>query len=343
LSGAFLLNRRQAVTGGIAAMMARPAFAQGDGLPQWQPERLPPPSGRYVDPDGSIRIVGTAIMRNLVDGLNARFAAANPGFRFRLDLKPGLMAVGAITHGTTPFAPMPREFSDMESVPYRRIVGAEPVALRVAHGSVVARDRTAVLAIYVNRANPIAGLTLDQAARIFTTGHPAGDLTCWGQLGLTGEWADRPIRPAGTPEDTGFGSFMVREKMGGYPLSSRMTIRPITKDVIDLVESDPGAIGYGAVNFDTSRTRALPIAQRAGQPYALPTDAIVMSGRYPYDRFVYFYLRSMPGVPLEPWVRSYMELALSEEGQAVVAADTDSFLPLNAAELRSERLKLANV
>ena len=341
MTGRAMIDRRTALAGGLLALGTSRAFALDETpMPQWRPQHVPPPAGRYVDPDGAIRIVGTAIMGNLLEGLNARFAAANAGFRFRLDLNPGLMAIGAITHGVTPFAPMPREFSDMEAVPFRRIVGADPVAVRVAHGSVVARDRTAVLAIYVNRSNPIAGLTLDQAARIFTTGHAAGDLTHWGQLGLAGAWARQPIHPAGTPEDTGFGSYMVREKMGGYPLSSRMTIRATTREVLDLVDVDASAIAFGAVNFDTAHSRHVPVAERTGAPFVEPTVTAVTAGRYPYDRFVYFYLRRPPGALIEPWIRSYMELALSREGQDIVAAEDGGFLPLNPAATRVERMKL---
>ncbi len=332
---ALRLTRRDLLGGGLAALAAGGevgAFA----LPAWKPERLPPPRGRYLDRDGTIGVVGTAIMRPMVERLCDRFAAANPGYRFRLDMRPGLMAIGAITHGTTPFAPMPREFSDMEAIPYRRIVGADPLALRVAHGSVVARDRTAVLALYVHRANPVCGLTLDQAARIFTTGHRAGDITHWGQLGLDGEWAQRPIDPVGTPEDTGFGSYMVREKMGGFPLSPRMTIRSVSKEVLQLVDQNVGAIAYAAVNFDTPNSRTLPIAEHANAAFVAPTEEAVRAGLYPYDRFVYFYLRQVPGEGIEPWIRSYMRLALSREGQQIIGAEAGSFLPLNDTEAARE-------
>jgi len=267
-------------------------------------------------------------MRNLIEAWNQRFMGAHPGFSFDLQMRPGLMAIGPVAYGVTPFAPMPRRFTREELESFRAIAGRDPVVARVAHGSVVARDRTAVLAIYVHRANPIAHLTMDQVAAIFSTGHPGGDLSCWGQLGLGGEWAARPIHPVGTPLDAGFGSYLSEEKMGGRPLSPSMTIRAISSEVMAVVGGDIGAIGYAAINFANESTRELPIGASPAGPWLTGTAVDVMAGRYALDRFIYLYALPRHDGTLDDWIEDYFHLALSREGQALVAAEPDSFLPL---------------
>ena len=65
-----------------------------------------------------------------------------------------------------------------------------------------------------------------------------------------------------------------------------------------------------------------------------------MAGRYPLDRHLYIYLRRVPGRPIDPFVREYMRLVLSREGQAAIAAAAPHYLPLNVREAAAERAKL---
>jgi phosphate transport system substrate-binding protein len=336
---------RRAVLAGIAAMATLRSSAAGAGtmpldpaLPAWQPGPVAPPTGPYLGQDGRIRIVGTDIMRHLVEGLNQRFAAQYPAFAFELAMNPGLMAIGPAAYGVTAFAPMPRRFTPVENDAFRSIAGRDPVAIRVAHGSVTARDRTAVLAVYVHRSNPIAHLSVDQLGGIFTAGWPSGEITKWGQLGLADQWANRPIHPVGTPEDVGFGSYLVQEKFDGWPLTPSITLRPISTEVMKIVAGDVGAIAYAAINFATAETRQVAIGAGPKGPWLSGTAAEVMSDAYALDRFVYLYALPDRRGALEPWVREYFRLALSRDGQLIVAAEQGSFLPLSAgcalAELR---------
>ena len=70
------------------------------------------------------------------------------------------------------------------------------------------------------------------------------------------------------------------------------------------------------------------------------TEQEVASGRYPLDRSVDLAIRRVPGKPLDPFVKEYMRLILSREGQAIVAAEADGYVPLNATQIADERAKL---
>ncbi len=63
-------------------------------------------------------------------------------------------------------------------------------------------------------------------------------------------------------------------------------------------------------------------------------------GKYPYDRYLLIYLRRVPDVPIDPFVKEYLRLVLSKEGQQAIAAAPPNYLPLNSRELREELAKL---
>jgi phosphate transport system substrate-binding protein len=115
----------------------------------------------------------------------------------------------------TAFGPMGREVTWVENVPYSKIVGAKPLEIRVAHGSVDDRKKANVLALFVNKSNPIDRLTVEQAARIFGAGHPKGDFTQLSQLCLKDELGKQPIHAYGARDDCGFGLYMLNYQLKG--------------------------------------------------------------------------------------------------------------------------------
>ena len=82
------------------------------------------------------------------------------------------------------------------------------------------------------------------------------------------------------------------------------------------------------------------LAETAAGPYMEGGEEEVASGRYPLDRSVDLAIRRVPGEPLDPFVKEYLRLILSKEGQAIVAAESDGYVPLNAAQVAAERAKL---
>ncbi|MDB5448088.1 MAG: hypothetical protein JWQ97_3405, partial [Phenylobacterium sp.] len=107
-------------------------------------------------------------------------------------------------------------------------------------------------------------------------------------------------------------------------------------EVAQAVAEDPEAIGFAAANAAEGGVKVLPLAVAEGQPPVAPTRRALQDGRYPLDRQLLIYARR----PLDPLVRAYLDLALSCEGQAVVAADPLGYIPLTPAQARAERAKL---
>jgi phosphate transport system substrate-binding protein len=301
----------------------------------------PPKDARYVLRDGSVAIVGYNDMSAILANLNALFIQAHPGIAFKMQLKGTATAAPALTLGVSAFAPMGAEFSEMELEGYKSFVGASPMLIRVAHCSLSPSALSAPVGIFVNKANPIRKLTVEQVARIFTTGGPGGDVTAWGQVDLKGEWARRPIHPCGIAEEAaaGLAAFMLR-KMGRRPFAPAYDQFAQSSQVVKRVGEDPLAIGFASGNIVTAETKLVAITEREGGPASSLTTSEVVSGRYPYDRYLLIYVRRVPGEPIDPFVKEYLRLVLSREGQQAIATAPPNYLPLNARELKEELAKL---
>lgn len=306
----------------------------------------PPHDARYVLSDGAIYIVGSDGLQGILTRLNELFARKHPGFKFRLLLKgSSYTAMGGITAGVSAFAPMDREAWPLEIRPFRQAYGYEPTAIRIARIGYSAPGRPRPPAIYVNSRNPLPGLTIEQVARIFTTGGAKGDLTQWSQLGAKGTRAGRAIHVYGPRDDGGYATGLRHTLMESRPFSRRYESLPTDADIIRAVADDPYGIALvGPHNAkDLLLTaRMLPLAEKEGAAYSTAGYDDVMAGRYPLSPVLHIYVNRAPGKPLEPWIREYLRLALSSEGQEVIRlmSKSEGLFPLTREEAERELAKL---
>src|SRR5581483_8849983 len=321
-------------------------------LANYHPEPVPTPALRgYVMPDGSVRIVGFDDMAGMVRRWDMLFEKDHPGIRFTPILKGNGTAIPAITYDMTLFAPEGGGATLLELLPYEKIYGSkkDPVAaliIRVAHGSLTPGAKMSPLAIIVNKSNPIASITTEQVASIFSTGSGTGDTTSWSQLGIGGALSGKPIHPTGLywdayqrPEDEYMGEYMMYRHFGPFPgqvFSPNYEQYYKYSDVVRKVASDPFAIGIVALNTVTPDVKVVPLPALDGNGLTTGSAADIVADRYPYARVLYFYIRREPGTPLDPLVAEYVKLVLSKQGQEAVAADSKGYLPLNEHDVQLE-------
>lgn len=340
----------------------------------------------YVQPDGSIFIVGNDGMQDLLHALNALFMQRNPGVAFKMRMEGSSTGGPALIAGVTPFAPLSRAMWDGDLQGFRQRYGYDPLDVRVGytgHGP-RATGKTPP-ALYVHRSNPLAALTMIDARRIYTRGNAPADLSTWGQLGLGGAWAHRSIHVYGLADDGGAATSARKLLLGGRPYTERYETLDNVAAVIKAVASDPYGIGMtgwvdaAAISADVKVvplaadaagpgiTRAVTPAaitgkadkSAAGTPAAVtptavtptaatptavtPAYADVAAGRYPYSSHVRFYVNRPPGQALPPFIKAYLEMVLSPEGQAIIAAQRDTeggYVPLAPDQIAAERQKL---
>ena len=266
----------------------------------------------------------------------------DPAVSVAVDPKAKLAAEGfeALLAGRADCAIFVREPFPRELAEYRARFGRAPRLVPVARGSFATRGGTHAIAIYVNQANPLSGLTLAQLRAALT-----GQARTWGDLGAGGAWASRPLhvygmltaRASGDPP--GVVNFVSLRVLGGQPFRPdlvQLSDKPGDQALAQIVAqaaADPDALGYSGFGYAQPGARALPLAETAAGPFVAGTPASVADGSYPLARKVYILVAPAPSGPL----RAFLRQALSPQGQARIAADPEGFLPLTAAEAASAR------
>jgi phosphate transport system substrate-binding protein len=319
-----------------APVAAQTAAACPTDIPHYHPHATPPPSGAgYVTVDGAVRIVGYNDMAPMVSAWNAAFAAAHPGVRFAPELQSTRSGPPALSVGRSAFAPMGAAFTAQDLADFRAATGSEPVAIHVAHDSLDPKALSGPLGLMVARDNPMTAISLEQAARVFAASQGDAVIRTWGQLGLKGRWTARPVRPLGLAPHTALALFLQAQAFPGRPYTQELSSFGHSTDVVAALAHDPEALAFAAVNTASPEVRVLAVGAERRTP-VLPTATALRNGRYPLDRRLLIYARR----PLEAWVRDYLSLVLSCEGQSMVGAGGLGYLPLSAREMRGERRKL---
>jgi phosphate transport system substrate-binding protein len=264
---------------------------------------------------------------NLVAGAGTEFRRMYPGVT--LEVTAGLTSIGppALVSGLADVVPMSRPLEPEEIEAFRKKHGYPPTEVRVAADA---------LAIYVEKRNPVKGLTLAQLDGMFsrTRRRGSGAIETWGQAGLTGGWAERPIALYGYGPTDGVHQVFRHAVLEGGDYRLSLQVVPAGSLIVQDVAADPSAIGCASIFFASKRTRAVPLAGEDGVFYA-PTEENVRSLRYPLTRFVTICVNKPPRKPLPPATAEFLRFLLSEEGQQIVAAGGNVWLdPVMAGEGR---------
>ena len=242
---------------------------------------------------------------------------------------------------------MGRELLPAEEKAFVDKFGYKPLAIKVATGSVGSLGKTATSVIFVDKDNPLQGLTMAQLDAIYSKTRLRGhaDIRTWGDVGLKGDWAARPIHLYGLKPVNGIEQFLKQRLLlgGDYRdgiefVKGKGFTHAFTVAAEDMAHK-PGGLTYALLSNVTSNVKVLPIAEKEGTPFLAPTVENVYSHAYPLSRFVYIFVNRPPGKALEPKVKEFLQLVLSREGQDVVARE-GVYIPLTPETVREERAKL---
>lgn len=281
---------------------------------------------------GSLSSVGSDSMNNLMTLWAETFRKFYPNVRVQVEGKGSSTAPPALIAGTAQFGPMSRQMRSTEIDQFSQRYGYKPTEVRTSYDA---------LSVYVHRDNPIKQLSLAQVEAIFGKSRRRGhrqNVATWGQLGLTGEWANRPIGLYGRNSASGTYGFFKEIVLRNGDFKDTVKEQPGSASVVQGVTEDRFAIGYSGAGYRTSGVRAVPLAETDAGPYFEGTYEEVTTGKYPLSRFLYVYLNKAPGKPLDPLPGEFLRLMLSREGQEVVVKD--GYMPLPAKLVQEELTKL---
>jgi phosphate transport system substrate-binding protein len=330
------------------------------GLPHYVPEQ---------QVSGTLRIYGNNYISDSplgawwMDG----FRKHQPGITFDNYLKSAAIALPGLYFGLADLG-LNHQPSFYDLLGYLRIHGSEPLEITAVTGSYDVPGWQNTIVIMVHKDNPISKITMKQLDGVFGSARdggwsgttwrpefargPEGDIRTWGQLGLTGEWANRRITPYGyslryaTALEFSDKVLQSGDKWNGdlhaYGNLRRKdgTTYLEADQVIDNLRKDPRGIAYLRFHQDfPPELKVLALADGKGGPYVDFTLENVQNRTYPLYGEQNFYASVKPGARVDPKVREFLRYVLSQEAQEMVQRD-GKYLPLTAAVVRAQLKKL---
>ena len=244
-------------------------------------------------------------MNNVLALWSEDFRKIYPSVRIEIEGKGSGTAPPALIQGTADFGPMSRDMNPAEMAQFTAKFGYPPTQLRVAID---------MLAVFVHQDNPLESLTLQQLDALFSVGRKRGygkEIRTWGDLGLTGDWANKPISLYGRNPASGTHDYFrdhVLEKGDFKP-----TVKQLggSSAVIQGVANDRYGIGYSGIGYKTADVKVISLARDKKSP-AVPAGAqSAYDGTYPLSRFLLLSINYMPKSKLTPSTAEFIRYVFS--------------------------------
>ena len=303
------------------------------------------------------------------------FRKSQPDVRFDDHLQTSDAAFPALVTGVADLGPDGGEPTLTETLSFFEVQGYDATQITVATGGYDAEGRSNGLVIYVHKDNPITQLTMKQLDGIFgaertgglegfkwtlTDGRgPDRDIRTWGQLGLSGEWRDKPIQTYGhAPSGT---SRFFQLKVLGNGDKWNPNYREYVETGSKMIGDDDRVAQRGGLKHmlanelahdrygiawtvipqaqGVSGLKHVALAVADGGPYVAPSRESFEDRTYPLARSIYIYLNRRPGRSLDANLAEFLRYILSQEGQSIVTK-SGGYLPLPASIVREQLRKI---
>jgi phosphate transport system substrate-binding protein len=301
---------------------------------------------------GTIRIWGDENMSTVMRSWEEGFQKNHPEINFETRLIGTTAAMPALYTGFADVAVMGRESNATDDNGFLHVLYYEPLRLELMTGSLDVPGKSHALAIFVHKNNPISRMTMAQLEAIFGCEHRRGakNIRTWDQLGLTGEWKDKPIHLYAYGAETGTGQFFLHQaladsrKMNWEYLTefrdiknSDGSIRESGQQILDALRKDRFGLAVSCGRYATPDVRPVALARQDGGPYYLATKENLVARNYPLTRLTYAFINRPPGKPTDRKVKEFLRYIFSREGREGVLRE-GGYLPLSE-EAAAEQVK----
>jgi len=271
---------------------------------------------------GNLSSVGSDTLANLMTLWAESFKRNYPNVNIQIQAAGSSTAPPALTEATANIGPMSRKMKDKELDAFEKKFGYKPTAVPVAIDA---------LAVYVNKDNPIEGMTIAQVDAIMSSTRKCGyatDIANWGDAGLTGAWATKSIQLYGRNSVSGTYGYFKKKALCKGDFKNNVNEQPGSASVVQSVSTSLNGIGYSGIGYKTSGVKAVALTKKKDSPFIAATPENALSGKYPLARFLYVYVNKKPNQALAPLEREFIKMVLSKEGQQIVIKD--GYIPLPA-------------
>lgn len=311
------------------ALLASAAFAD-------EAVKVDPKLPSYQKTDGirgNMSSIGSDSMNNLMTLWSEGFKKFYPGVNVQVEGKGSSTAPPALLEGTAQLGPMSRDMKTEETDLFVKKFGYKPTRLRTCLDA---------LAVYVHKDNPLQSMTMAQVDAAFSKtrkyGH-AEDITTWGQLGLSGDWARKPISLYGRNSASGTYGYFKDHALKKGDFKDTVKEQPGSASVVQGITEDKFGMGYSGIGYVTSGVRAVALASDDKSGPIEGNYDNLLDGKYPLGRYLNLYVVMEPGKPLDPLRREFIRFVFSKEGQEIVVKDGYFPLPAKVAAEEWKRIE----
>jgi phosphate transport system substrate-binding protein len=325
-----MMNLKTVLIGGLVAAGLAIGTAQAGGAVSVDPKL--PDYKRTSGISGNLTSIGSDTLNNMMTLWAEGFQGEYPNVNIQVQGAGSSTAPPAVTEGTANLGPMSRAMKQGEIQAFEQKHGYPPTEVRVAID---------MLAVYVHRDNPIEGMSIPQVDAVFSSTRRcggAGDITRWGQLGLTGAWANRDFALYSRNAVSGTYGYFKEKALCDGDFKASINEQPGSASVVQGVSESINGIGYSGIGYMTSGVRAVPLSREDGGKFIPASAEYAATGEYPMARFLYVYVNKHPTRGLSPLEREFLKMVLSKQGQEVVVRDGYIPLPAAAAEQQLKNL-----
>lgn len=315
-----------------------------------QPE-LDPGLPHYVPTKGiKINAHFRAGVSDVLPGLAGAWISAFRKYypSFRLDLvKPYAGSLGALEliKGNLDLVFVSRELKPTDISGFKGKFGYPPFSVPISGGTWRHFGFLDAIAFMVNPSNPVRSLSFRQLDAAFSSTRLRGGkpVKTWADLGVGGDWADKPVHLYGIKPWNGFEEF-VRQRVlstagARGEWNGQVHYDETFFNLARRVAADPYALGYTGMSAIDSEVKIVPLTVD-GEPALSPSYENVASAAYPLSRVVYLNANAKSGAALNPALREFLRFILSREGQDVVRRQ-GIYLPLRAGQVGRSRAYVA--
>jgi phosphate transport system substrate-binding protein len=317
--------------------LAASTLLLSQGVPQYAPKV--DPGLPYYTPaqsvDTAIECIGSDALTDVWEEWKAGFKAVQPRAQFKVTQTLTSTSLKALMDSTVSLIHLPRELTMEEHQAFEKKFGYPPTKLVVCYDAFI---------VFVNAGNPIKDIGMDQLDAAYSITHNAGykkdsPVDTWGDLGVRGDYAKRPIHPYMRAEGTAARP-IIRDLVllkGKYNTTIRDSVD--WPGVAEAVMTDASGLGIATLSNWMARNKVLAVTPLQAKEPVPPTQETVISGKYPLARTYYFYLNRAPGKPIPAPISEFLQFILSRQGQAAVAQASLYPVPADVAQIYRKRLR----
>ncbi len=282
---------------------------------------------------GSFSSIGSDTLANLMSNWVKHFKEIYPRVNIQIQAAGSSTAPPALIESIADIGPMSRKMNDKELAEFKDQFGYEPTVIPVAIDA---------LSVYVNKNNPIKGLTLAQVDAVFSSTRRCGygkDIKQWQDLGMQGVLKNYKIRLVGRNSISGTYGYFKKKALCKGQYKKSLTEKPGSAAVVEDISLSISSIGYSGMGYKIPGVRIVPLSKKMGEAYFAANVANISAGQYPLSRYLYLYVNKKKGESLRPIIKEFITFVLSKQGQNYVVEDGYVALPVDIVNQSLAELK----